>query len=849
MCAVKLTVNKKEFNIFGVYRPLESQSDFNTFFFALINKASILNSNSIFLGDFNCDISAPSLPESSETFISEFRSFHFIPVISVPTRLGSNGSVTLIDHIWTNSMTPYEAGVFPIDVSDHYPIFLSLPGAMLNSEEKIKCKFRCHSGGTLGDLKLEVSRISEQFGVYDGLDAGEACGRFCDLLFAAYERTCPIKTKIISIKRLNNPWLNDELQETINIKHKLYRLSMMDSSYCDTHVYYRNKTTVDIRNAKRKYFGDKFNACQSDIKKTWASINSILKPDKNSKKHEHEISLKDNDQIVSDPVRVTNLFNEYFTTIADNLARNIPPVNKDPLEYVTNTVNSFALLPTDPTEILQIIGSFKSKGSNLDTIPSFVFKHVASELSSVVSCLINRSFAEGQFPNSLKVARVIPIFKSGPRDMASNYRPISTLEFLSKVYEKAMCNRLLNFLGKYNLICDQQYGFRANCSTSDAVLRFTDSVYGALNRSKYLIAVLLDLSKAFDTVDYGILFGKLYKLGVRGLALEWIKSYLSNRYQYVCVKGVNSQKLPISSGVPQGSVLGPLLFLLYIDDMNKSSHHLNFVHFADDTTLFLEGDNLNSVYDNVNAELVKVDEWLRCNKLSLNVDKTSFMLFSNRSKETDKVVIMRGAPLNRTIESKFLGITIDDGLSFKVHINNVCSKLSMFAGILYRLSCSLPGHVLRKVYLSLVYPHLLYGVEVWGCSSQTQLSRLSALQKKCIKLFSIDVSRAEDMYLYNNLLPLDSIFKYFCTLNFFKYFRMNHNRYFLSIINNAQVDHDIPTRFKTNNQLNCLRFNLSRCHCSFTHQSLKLWNALPVEIRSIQSFYAFKLAVRSFYSR
>lgn len=226
------------------------------------------------------------------------------------------------------------------------------------------------------------------------------------------------------------------------------------------------------------------------------------------------------------------------------------------------------------------------------------------------------------------------------------------------------------------MLSAQQFGFRRGHSTGDALLRYTDAIYEALNCGKSVVSVLLDLSKAFDTVDHNILISKLSKVGIRGSSLQWIESYLSNREQYVEVNGMQSTSLPINIGVPQGSILGPLLFLIYINDMSKCSDKLSFVHFADDTTVSLSGVNVADIIPAINRELVKVDSWLCSNKLSLNLDKTVYMVHSNKIKNSDDQVIIRNKIICNVNKSKFLGIIVDNKLKFKDHVTQVCSKMS-----------------------------------------------------------------------------------------------------------------------------------------------------------------------------
>ena len=745
------------------------------------------------------------------------------------------------------SVLPYDAGVFPIHLSDHYPTFVCINNILVKNNELIKTKFRCHNIENIRVFQERVTEIADNFeNNFNNFDINDRCKRFCDLLYNSYNSSCPIKCKTISQKRAHSPWLSDELLRCIARKHELYRLAKGDGQFNDLFKRYKNLLTLSIRNAKKQYYKDKFNNCTGDVKKTWNTINSILRPNV-SRQCTYNMNVEG--VPVSDPVLVATEFNEHYATVADKLADNIPRTGDDPTYFVENCCNSFVLMNSDHQELESVINQFKSKRSHLNVIPSFMYKYISKIISPILSTLINDSFCEGQFPDVLKTARVIPIFKSGQREIISNYRPISTLHFLCKVYERIMFKRLCKFFKKYDIINDEQFGFRKNRSTSDAVLKLTDNIYETFNTGQYMVSVLLDFSKAFDTVNHNILLQKLYMQGVRGNSLQWIRSYLSNRQQYVSINESTSSVLPINIGVPQGSILGPLLFILYINDMCRCSNILSFIHFADDTTVFIRGDNLDSLYDTMNNELKKIDSWLCSNKLSLNISKTSFMVHSNKSKTTDKSLLIRNTNISLVHTAKFLGILIDDELKFKDHIRFVCGKVSKSVGIIRRLSGIVPSYVLKKIYMSLIYPYLIYCVETWGNSSKTMLSKLCGVQNKCIKLISdVHFVCVSDLYDALNLFPFAIIFKYFTTMKFYNYFLLNSNPYFKTKIDSFQTYYEFDTRFKIQGLLRGPHVNRSIRFNSFLFQAVKLWNILPQKLKCIDSPYLFKRSLRQFYS-
>ena len=473
-------------------------------------------------------------------------------------------------------------------------------------------------------------------------------------------------------------------------------------------------------------------------------------------------------------------------------------------------------------------------------------KSVISFISHPLAYIFNLSLRTGSVPLNLKVAKVIPVFKAGDPQDIHNYRPTSVLPCFSKILERLVYNRLSKFLSCFNILFDQQFGFRAQHSTDTALIHLTDLISKSLCDKLSTTGIFIDLSKAFDTIDHNILLSKLEFYGVRGCALEWFKDYLANRQQFTVINKVDSTRRTITHGVPQGSILGPLLFLLYVNDLHNSSSLLSFLLFADDTTIIYSNPSYDSFIRTLNIELIKVSSWFKSNKLSLNASKTKCMFFSksNKSSVSPSAISIDGVPIINVHSTKFLGVILNDRLDWSDHISSVSKTISRNTGVLSKLRTFLPPPTLFILYNTLILPYLSYCNIVWARSSNNQLHSLKTIQKRAIRICTLSQPWDHTAPLFNRLqtLTLTDINNLQTGIFMYKYINKLLPQAFTTYFTAVHDVHDYSTRScnklyipftRTSYSINTLRFHGPR-----------LWNSIDEAVKTQSSVGRFKISYK-----
>ena len=423
----------------------------------------------------------------------------------------------------------------------------------------------------------------------------------------------------------------------------------------------------------------------------------------------------------------------YFANIASNLKSNSRPMHS-PYEFENflraPVSNSIYIGPVSSSEIYEIVKNMKNKAT-LDTkVNPLKIANTDDKFTKVLAKVINASFTQGIFPQSLKTARVVPIFKSGPKTEVSNYRPISLLSSFSKIYEKLMHVRIANFLNRNNSIHELQYGFRSGRSCEHALLKAQHLLLDSLNKRQISLLLFIDFSKAFDMVEHSILLKKLEHYGIRGIALSWMRSYLENREQFVTVNGKDSVKKNVRYGVPQGSILGPLLFVIYINDIPEIFKFAKFILYADDANILLTGKCIAEIEEQFLELSTALLKWGDCNGLALNLKKTNYMIFSRQKIHNTRNLFIANTLIERKTEARFLGVVVDDKLSWSQHIKCIKSKMSRYVGIMFKIKRFLPTQARLQIFHSFVQSHLNFCSLVWVFSTKANIEVLFASQKK-----------------------------------------------------------------------------------------------------------------------
>ena len=795
------------------------------------------------LGDINIDLKHCGDHEATKSYIDMLFSNMCCPIITKATRV-TDSTATIIDHIYSNCVIDQElhSGVIKDNISDHFPVFVSTSQKAPKNiiQRKLVRDYKnFNEEAYLNDVQnIKIDTLN---------DSNEYYKELMKNLNQIFDKHAPLKRQSIRQAKLSlKPWLTPGIMKSIQKKRKMYSSHFLNGNPIQRKNFktYNNSLNRVKELSKRNYYKQKFKECEGNMKETWNLVNETIKrKSKKSKSNDIAKIIHQGEELTS-PKEICNKLNEYFQNVGQDLASKISPSEKHYTEYLRNRIDTdFFIAPTNCHEIRKIIIDLdKHKALGIGDIPMKLIKKADALLSEHLTNIFNISFETGNFPDDMKLSKIIPIHKGGSLTELSNYRPISLLPIFSKILEKLMFNRLMKFFTENEVLYPYQFGFRKGYSTNLALAEITQNIYENFMNKKSTCGVFLDLSKAFDTINHEILLGKLEHYGIRGIALKWFKSYLENRVQKVYTNETLSNIREVLCGVPQGSILGPLLFLIYINDLANSSNALLFRLFADDTNIFMADSNLNRLQTNMNTELKKVNEWLKCNFLSLNTSKTKFLLFEHgRTSPKNFFVNMNGKRIEKSSEIKYLGIYLDDKLTFKYHIDILCTKISKTVGIISKLRHYTDLKTLKLVYYGLIYPHLLYGIIIWG-NSNVNITKLQNKQNKIINLmhFSNMGNSFDPMsYKRSDLLKIKELCLVQTSLFTFDFYNKKLPIIFNDYLKRRNQNINIATRANENNYYQ--QFTGSKyANACIKSTAVISWTKVPNNIKDIHMKHVFK---------
>ena len=764
-------------------------------------------------------------------------------MVTDPTRVTST-SVTLIDHIYTtfpdyviDVQVPYYAP------SDHYPICCTINKFNKTSPKENKhLEIQYRNFKKFSEVDFIKDLTSQPFDViFEIEDPNEALDLWYDLIKTVLNKHAPIVKK--RIKRKYQPkWYNENVRES-----RINRDHFKKINNHDKYKQHRNMTSSYIRSSKREYFT---NAIESDrsCKELWKHLKDL-----NSTTKQNITCLKKDNTHLTDIKDIVNHLNDHFSTIGSKLIQS--PKQEFESEKITSFVNDkisenvfFSLYSVTVSDVFKELENLdSSKSTGLDELGPRILKLSAPIIADSLTHIINLSLCTCNFPKILKDARVAALYKGGDDTDVNNYRPISILPTVSKIFEKIVYKQLYSYLVRHKLLLKQQSGFRAGHSCNTALIKLIDDWLSEMDKGNFSCALFLDFRKAFDIVNHEILLSKLRLYRCDDHSINFFRSYLSDRSQKVKIGQDTSDFQPIYSGVPQGSILGPLLFVIFINDLPLVLENVNADLYADDTTIHKSASSVDVLSTALNADFQNITEWCIENNMVLNTDKTKVMLIgSNRRhmvNESDvKIRVDENTFITSVENQKLLGVHIDKTLSWEAHIDKLCSIIVSRLSLLSRIKLYLSSDCLKLYYNSYILSIMDYCCSVWGNATKTQIDKIYKLQKRAARIILNVTTETPSSVMFKKLewLTIYNRIEYFKAIMMFKCMNDLAPEYLLELFQKSSSINTYSLRSSTCNNIHVQRARTNFGQRTFQYSGIMLWNSLPQDLKSCNNIISFK---------
>lgn len=836
---LNIQLSKYTINIIALYKsPSINSREFTSDLYQYLKTVKINADYKLVIGDLNIDIAKKN--EISSEFLNTLCEYEYKSAINKYTRIDGE-SKSCIDHIYINSKYPnIEEKILPFiiesGITDHFPVILQL---VLN-----ETKIQANKNNFIKYINYKT--LKHELGKYDwndlitGEDLDMETNKFIEKLTTVIDKhTKTLKKR----KQKKKEWITRGIITSINRRESLYKKLKKNPNNYDLkkeYTTYRNKLTELIKKTKYNFYKSEIQKCKGNMKTLWDTVNYKIKNTNKCDKSIKQIKNEQN-QNITDKAEMCRIFNKNFINIGKILANKINRKENYNEKKKTN-IHSIFLYPCTESEIKEYIFKLKNKKApGFDKIKSETLKEIAQYIVMPLTCLINRSLSSGICPEIFKVSIVKPIYKTGDKMEPLNYRPISLITNVSKIFEMTLKTRILGFLDKYNILSAQQFGFRQGRSTEHAITLLTKKIYEALDNSKPSLCLFLDLAKAFDTISHSLLLENLNEIGIRGTALKLIRSYLTNRKQCVEIDDTRSNFQTVEYGVPQGTILGPILFVLYLNNLFQIDTKGTIISFADDTAIFYESDTWDSLKQKVQNDFTSIKEWFDHKLLSLNFDKTVYVPFASYNlylpyfrsleikDEQENCFIISSKP-----HTKYLGLIIDCHLRWDKHIDYVNEKLRMHIHLFQFLKNVLDIKHLKIIYTTLVEPHIRYGIIGWGGVMKTYLRKLELTQKRIIKIMYNKEPTYSTDSLYQETSIMDPRQIYFLSLSVMQYSNSK-----------IKIHHEYNTRNKSN-LVPAKQIYKTIGQRSHVFLAPKIYNFIPETLKILSSNKLFKKGVMKF---